>query len=96
VAGLYAVVITEFHRNLSKWEYKQCCPTKFVYISNELCFYGIMASIAKHAVAFNNSKIQVTTGTDIYRYRVSDMHLNSKVVNEIMKFWEFNSQHERT
>jgi hypothetical protein len=60
VAELQAVVIIEFHRNLSKWEYKQCCRTKFVYISNELCFYGIMASIAKYAVAFNISKIQVT------------------------------------
>jgi hypothetical protein len=60
VAELEAVVITEFRRNLSKWEYKQCCRNKFFYISNELCFYGLMASIAKHAVAFNISKIQVT------------------------------------
>jgi hypothetical protein len=56
VAELQAVVIIEF----LKWEYKQCCRIKFVYISNELCFYGIMASIAKHAVAFNISKNQVT------------------------------------
>jgi hypothetical protein len=60
VAELHAIVIIEFHRNLSKWEYKQYCRTKFVYISNELSFYGIMPSIAKHAVAFNISKIQVT------------------------------------